>query len=88
MKYVIGCLIPALLQCLLVYFIVLANTGNGSFVGLGAFIIGIFAIPITAVLNAVMLYVRAEVPRRKVLFHCYILALIVPVLVVINLIVL
>lgn len=88
MKYFVGCVIPALLQCLVVYIIILANTGNGSFVGLGAFLLGMIAIPMTLILNAVMLYVRAEVPTAKVVFHCYLLALAAPFVAILAMIVL
>jgi hypothetical protein len=51
MAYVIGVLIPLILQSLLVFIVIEMNTGNGSWVGLGALLIGMFAIPATAIVN-------------------------------------
>lgn len=42
---------PFLLQLAAVLGIIAINTGNGSFVGLGAFALGIWVLPITALIN-------------------------------------
>ncbi len=58
MRYVIGVLIPTLLQCFVVLIVVVTNTGNGSWVGLGIFILSLFSIPATALAN--IFHVRAH----------------------------
>lgn len=80
MRYLICVLLPVLLQALFVLIVVQANTGNGSWVGLGVFLIAIFAIPGTAIVNA--LYVRAnpQLPVLNVINRCFLIALLVPLL--------
>jgi len=47
-------LVPALVQLLIGLFVMVRNTGNGSFVGLAAMLFGLMGIPITATLNYVV----------------------------------
>lgn len=51
MRYLFGVVAPLLLQILLVLLLIVTNSGNGSWVGLGALLIGMFAVPATAVIN-------------------------------------
>jgi hypothetical protein len=44
-------LIPFVFQLIFIIGIIMATNGTGSFVGLGAMLLGIFALPITALLN-------------------------------------
>lgn len=82
MRYVVGVLIPVLLQCLFVFIIIEMNTGNGSWVGLGALLIGMFAIPATAVIN--FLYIKSNKDRgtASLMLRCFLIAIVVPVIII------
>ncbi|MGJ8662415.1 MAG: hypothetical protein ACSHWU_02140 [Marinicella sp.] len=82
MKYVYGVVCPLLIQVVIVLVVIQMNTGNGSFVGLGTYILGMFAIPITAVVNAIYIYVKPELSTISVTLRCFLIALITPFLVV------
>ena len=81
MRYLFGVLFPLLLQVLLIWILVEANTGNGSWVGLGAFLIGLFAVPATALVNLVYLRRNRERSLLAVLPTCLLLAAVTPLLV-------
>lgn len=82
MKYVFGVVIPMLIQSLLVYITIELNTGNGSFVGLGAYLLGITAIPLTAVVNGIYVYYQPTLSPVKITIRCILVALITPILIV------
>ncbi len=81
MRYVLGLFIPALLQCLLIYFIIEVNTGNGSWLGLGAFLIGIFAVPATMIVNWVYIRNTQSTFQVKTIVRCLSIAAITPVII-------
>lgn len=83
MRYLLAVLIPLLLQCLFVFIIIEMNTGNGSWVGLGAFLIGIIAIPITAIVNAAYVKVHPELSTSALIVRSFMIAAIVPILTVV-----
>jgi len=87
MRYIFGVLVPLLLQCLLVFIAIEANTGNGSWVGLGAFLLGMFAIPATAIIN--LLYIKSNKERGSltVIGRCLLIAAITPFFILILLMV-
>ena len=78
MRYIIGVVIPILLQSLFVFIVIQMNTGNGSWLGLGALLIGMFAIPATGITN--FLYIKARKERNTItlISRCFLMALIVP----------
>jgi len=82
MKYVIGVLIPILIQVLFTAVIILANTGNGSWVGLGAFLIAMIAIPVTGLINILVIRNSAGISAGTTLAKCYLGIVIVPVLMI------
>lgn len=51
MKFVLTVLLPLCFQLLFTAAIVFATNGTGSFVGLGALLLGLVAIPLTALIN-------------------------------------
>ncbi len=87
MRIITAVVIPALLQCLFVFVVIEMNTGNGSWVGLGALLIGMFAIPATATTN--FLYARANKHRglASVFMRSILIAIIAPVLTLLLLLV-
>lgn len=78
--YIVGILFPILVHALFVFIVIEANTGNGSWVGLGAFLLGMFAIPATAITN--FIYIRRNKGRSGVgvILRCFALALVIPIL--------
>lgn len=82
MRYVYGVLIPLLLQALIVYVVIEMNTGNGSFVGLGAYLIGMIAIPLTAVVNAVYIKSNPKKGAINVILKCFLFAALTPLLII------
>lgn len=78
MIYLFGVFIPLLLQSLLVFITIQMNTGNGSWAGLGALLIGMFAIPATAIANFV--YARSNRDKHPVVVvgNCLAIAMILP----------
>ncbi|PPE72680.1 hypothetical protein C3942_16645 [Solimonas fluminis] len=65
MKYLLHVGLPAVLQVALTLFVMFATRGNGSFVGLAAMLLGVWAIPVTAIVN----FARARAtPRASATF--------------------
>jgi len=50
-RRVLGVLLPLIFQLLFVAAIIAATNGTGSFVGLAAMLLGLVALPVTAILN-------------------------------------
>jgi len=86
MRYFIGVLIPFFLQSLLVFVVIEMNTGNGSWVGLGALILGMFAIPMTCLANFFYIRARKDIGSFSAVAPCFVIALIVPVIILFLLI--
>lgn len=56
MKYLLGVGLAALLQAAISLAIILAGRGDGSFVGLGAMLLAVLGIPITALVNGLLIH--------------------------------
>jgi hypothetical protein len=83
MKYIVGVLIPVLLQVLMTWLVIVANTGNGSWLGLGALLLAMFAIPLTALTNFVLLRShQSTASPHPPYFKCLFVAVIMPILLV------
>jgi hypothetical protein len=52
-----------LVQAAISYATILAGTGNGSFVGLGAMLLALYGIPATAILNFLLLRRHRRNPK-------------------------
>lgn len=85
MRYFFGVVLPALMQVLVVFIIAESNQGNGSWVGLGALLIGIFAIPATALVNGLYVWRNPNVGIFQLIGKCFMLAMIVPVIAIFTL---
>lgn len=48
---VLGVVVPLIFQLVFTLAIILATQGTGSFVGLGAMLLGLIAVPVTAIVN-------------------------------------
>ncbi|GJM09266.1 MAG: hypothetical protein DHS20C11_15420 [Lysobacteraceae bacterium] len=79
MKYLFGVVLPMIFQILVVFIVIDLNTGNGSWAGLGALLVGLIAIPATAIANAAYL-ASTDQALYKTLPRCFGLALLAPIL--------
>lgn len=86
-RYIVGVLIPVLFQSLFVFVVIQMNTGNGSWVGLGALLLGMFAIPATGIVNLSYIRARKELDAASVIAPCLLMALIVPLIILLLVIV-
>ncbi|MEP4545554.1 MAG: hypothetical protein ABJ000_05185 [Saccharospirillum sp.] len=87
MRYVIGILLPVLAQALFVMIVIAMNTGNGSWAGLAALLLGMFAIPATGLANFIYLRSRRDRPILSVIVPCFLIAFVMPFLLIILLMV-
>lgn len=65
MRYLLGVLGVLLLQVGFSFAVISATSGDGSFVGLGAMLLAIPGIPLTALINALLIHAH----RRKPASH-------------------
>lgn len=80
MRYLFGVVLPALLQVLVVFIVIETNTGNGSWAGLAAYLIGIFAIPLTAIINALYIWKSPNEHFLNMIGKCFSISVIAPIL--------
>ncbi len=73
MKYLLGVFVPVVIQVLVIWLIIDSNTGNGSWAGLGALLIGMVAVPLTAIVNSLILK-RQSHGVGLALLQCYLVA--------------
>jgi len=59
------------------------NTGNGSWLGLGALLVGIFAVPATAIVNSVYIKKSRELTFFVICLKCFLVAAITPLVFII-----
>jgi len=76
--YFSAVLIPALLQSLFVFIVIEMNTGNGSWLGLGALLIGIFAIPTTIVVNFIRVKSNKKIKASIIIAKCFLISFLMP----------
>ncbi len=86
MRYLFGVVVPLLLQILLVLLLIVTNSGNGSWVGLGALLIGMFAVPATAVINILVVRSTLTQSAAKTTAKCIGIAMVLPFVVILLLI--
>jgi len=78
MNYFLGIGGVFLFQAVFSYAIILASTGNGSFVGLGAMLLALFGIPATAVVNLAFIHAHRKNPAIGYIGRLLLVALILP----------
>jgi hypothetical protein len=82
MKYLYCVIIPLLLQIITVYIIIEMNTGNGSWLGLAAFLFSIPILPATTIYNAVRTKVKTEARILMLFGQNLLIAFIAPIVIV------
>ncbi len=69
-------------QVFAVYIIVIMNTGNGSWLGLMAFLLALPIIPVTAIINIVLTNKNKEQKTLKTFFQSMLVAVATPAVIV------
>ena len=82
MRYVYCILPPLLLQLIATYTVIVMNTGNGSWLGLGVFLLAIPVIPTTIAANFVVANKNTEATPLKLVFLTNLIGVLVPALIV------
>ncbi|WP_415891939.1 hypothetical protein ACMXYN_11485 [Neptuniibacter sp. PT8_73] len=85
MRVFIGVILPSAFQALVIFIIASMNQGNGSWAGLAAFLIGMFAIPITLLINGLYVWKNPQHNLLQVMGKCFTLAVIAPLLCILTL---
>jgi len=80
MRIFLGIVLPTGIQVVVVLLVISMNQGNGSWAGLGALLLGMFAIPITLIINGLYIWKNPQHGLLQVFGKCFSLAAVVPVL--------
>jgi len=80
MNYLVGIGGVLLVQVAISLATILAGTGNGSFVGLGAMLFAIYGIPGTAIINFLIIRSYRANPRRSKIRWLVVISSILPLL--------
>jgi hypothetical protein len=80
LNYKIGIGVVLLIQLAITYATILAGTGNGSFVGLGAMLLGILGIPATALTNFLIIRHHRKNPKSSNIKSLILISCILPFL--------
>jgi len=80
MRYLAGVGFPLLFQAAFTYVMMRAGTGGGSFVGLGAMVLGVIGIPLTAILNIALLSTQSARSGNTPAGRLILITLVLPLL--------
>lgn len=78
MRYLLGVGLVALLQVGFSVAIILATRGGGSFVGLGAMLLAVLGIPITALVNFLLVHANRRSPGSPYVLRLTLASLLLP----------
>jgi len=78
LNYFIGVGGVFLFQAVFSYAIISVSSGNGSFVGLGVMLFAVFGIPVTAIVNALLVHAHRKNPSMRYIGRLLLLALVLP----------
>jgi hypothetical protein len=77
-RKILGILLPLVFQLLFALAIILATKGTGSFVGLGAMLLGLVALPVTAVVNWTQIRSQPDRPAPQLAARIFLITAIFP----------
>jgi hypothetical protein len=80
LNYIVGIGGVLFVQLAISYVTILAGTGNGSFVGLGAMLFALYGIPITAIVNFLLIRKHRKSPKRSNIVLLIVVSSILPIL--------
>jgi hypothetical protein len=78
LRYLAGIVLLFLFQAAVTYAIVKAGTGGGSFVGLGAMLFAVIGIPLTAIVNIVLIRAKPAMTGYAHFRRSFLIALVLP----------
>ena len=78
MTYIFGVGVVALLQVGISFAIIRATSGGGSFVALGAMLFAVLGIPITAVVNFLLIHAGRKNPASPYALRVVVVSLLLP----------
>ena len=78
LSYLFGVLGVLLLQAGISFAVILATAGGGSFVGLGAMLLAIYGIPLTALINFLLIRAHRKNPATPCLLRVTLVSLVLP----------
>lgn len=78
MRYLLGVGVVALLQVGFSFAIISATRGGGSFVGLGAMLLAVLGIPVTALVNFLLIRTNRKSPGSPYVLRLVIVSLLLP----------
>ncbi|HAJ72915.1 MAG TPA: hypothetical protein DCO68_12645 [Methylophilaceae bacterium] len=80
MNYLVGVGGVLLIQIVISGITIIAGTGNGSFVGLGAMLFALFGIPATAITNFLIIQTHRKNPKPSNVTMLIVISSILPIL--------
>lgn len=81
MKFLGAVFLPFCIHLLLAIAVIFSNNGNGSFIGLGVLVIGVWLIPLTAIINWIYILRKPPLATRKLVKLVLFTSLVFPALV-------
>lgn len=78
MRYLTSIGFLFLFQAAVTYAIILASTGGGSFVGLGALLFAVIGIPLTAIVNLILVKAKPSQSGYAHFVRSFLIALLLP----------
>jgi hypothetical protein len=78
LRYLVGVGLVALLQVGFSFAIILATRGGGSFVALGAMLMAVLGVPITALVNFLLIHADRNSPRSPHVLRLILVSLLLP----------
>jgi hypothetical protein len=76
--YIFGVVLVALLQAGFSFAIIRATSGGGSFVGLGAMLFAVLGIPVTALVNFLLIRTGRKNPKSPYALRVVVVSLLLP----------
>lgn len=77
-RHVLGIVVPLVFQLVFTLAIILATQGTGSFVGLGAMLLGLVALPVTAIVNWSLIRSQPDRPTGQLAARIFLVTAIFP----------
>jgi len=77
-RHVLGIVVPLVFQLVFTLAIILATQGTGSFVGLGAMLLGLVALPVTAIVNWSQIRSQPDRPALQLAARIFLISAVFP----------
>lgn len=81
-RHIFGIVVPLVFQLAFTIAIILATQGTGSFVGLGAMLLGLIALPVTAIVNWSQIRSQPDRPALQLAARIFLVTAVFPAVLV------